>query len=127
MTIPNSSRFFIQEHLARKKIRDVLALTERATPSERFVLKIAAALLKQIDQEYEIEADTDGRIKLSEEECDWLPGTFEVWNSIATPKRWAIPERMEAVRQDELRGCGRSRPEIVQQGREGVRVKAWPF
>jgi hypothetical protein len=76
----------------------VLSAAASATPSERLVLKIAAALIKQVDQDYEISEDTDERIKLSSEEMDWMPDTFEIWNSIAKPKHWAIPERLEAVR-----------------------------
>jgi hypothetical protein len=78
----------------------VLSAAATATPSERLVLKIAAALIKQIDQDYEVSEDPDERIKLNTEEMDWIPDAFEVWNSIVRPKRWAIPERLEAVRQE---------------------------
>jgi len=77
-----------------------LLLASQATPSERLVLKIAASLLKQLDQDYEIDQDADRRIKLGPDEMDWLPDTFEVWNSIVRPKNWEIPERMEAVRRE---------------------------
>jgi hypothetical protein len=81
-------------------IENVLSLVAKATPSEAFVLKLAASLLKQIDQDYDIREDTDERIKLSREQMDWTPEAFEMWNSILRPKRWAIPERLEAVRQE---------------------------
>ena len=35
-------------------IDNVLSLVAKATPSEAFVLKLAASLLKQIDQDYDI-------------------------------------------------------------------------
>jgi hypothetical protein len=82
-------------------IDNVLSPAASATPSERLVLKIAAALIKQIDQDYEVREDTDERIKVNTEEMGWIPDAFEVWNSIVRPKRWAIPERMEAVRREE--------------------------
>ena len=31
---------------------------------------------------------------------EWLPDSFEVWNSMVRPKDWAIPEHMEAVRRE---------------------------
>ena len=81
-------------------IENVLSLAAQATPSERLILKIAASLLKQLDQDYEINEDADQRIKLTPEEMHWLPGALEVWNSIVRPKDWEIPERMEAVRRE---------------------------
>ena len=32
---------------------------------------------------------------------EWLPGTFEVWNAIATPKHWEIPELIDAAKREE--------------------------
>ena len=81
-------------------IDNVLSLASKAPPSEAFVLKLAASLLKQIDQDYDVREDTDERIKLSREEMGWTPDAFEMWNSILRPKRWAIPERLEAVRRE---------------------------
>ena len=81
-------------------INHVLSAAASATPSERLVLKIAASLLKQIDQDYEINQDADERIKLSPEEWEWVPDAFEGWNGIVRPKRWGIPERLEAVRRE---------------------------
>jgi len=82
-------------------IDHVLSAAASATPSERLVLKIAASLLKQIDPDYEINEDTDERIKLGPEEMERLPGTLEVWNAIVTPKEWGIPELMEAAEREE--------------------------
>ena len=81
----------------------VLALAADATASERLVLKLAAALIKQLDAEnYDIRTDTDPRIRLSREEMDWLPDRFEVWNSIPMPKHWAPPEHMAALERENL-------------------------
>jgi hypothetical protein len=82
-------------------IDHVLSASASATPSERLVLKIAASLLKQIDPEYEIREDTDERIKLRVEEWAWLPDRFEVWNAIAKPKNWEIPELIAAAEREE--------------------------
>ncbi len=81
-------------------VEQVISLMPQASPSELVVLKMAAALIKQIDQDYEIEADTDQRIKLTPQEMDWLPDTLEVWNSLVSPKHWSIPERLEAVKRE---------------------------
>lgn len=75
----------------------VLSRSASVTPSERFVLKLAASLLKQLDPDYDITEDTDERIKLGAEARDWRPGAFELWNSIAKPKDWAMPEHIEAA------------------------------
>jgi hypothetical protein len=82
-------------------IDHVLSPAASATPSERLVLKVAASLLKQIDPDYDIAEDADVRIHLSEREMEWLPGRFEVWNAIASPKDWEIPERVEAAEREE--------------------------
>jgi hypothetical protein len=81
-------------------VNRILALTSDATPSETVVLKIAAALIKQIDQDYEVDEDSDPRIKIPVEEWDWVPSGFELWNQIPTPKDWGIPERIAAAEQD---------------------------
>ncbi len=82
-------------------VNSILALNANATPSETVVLKIAAALIKQIDQDYQLTKDSDPRIKIAMEELDWLPGAIEVWNGIPTPKDWAIPERVAAAKRDD--------------------------
>jgi hypothetical protein len=79
----------------------VLARSASVTPSERFELKLAASLLKQLDPDYDITTDTDTRIKLSAEERDWRPGAFELWNAIAKPKDWAMPEHIEAAQRED--------------------------
>jgi len=81
-------------------VEHILSGMERASPTERVVLKMAAALVKQIDQDYDIEAETDQRIRLTPQEMDWLPDRFEVWNAIVCPKHWATPERMAAVERE---------------------------
>jgi hypothetical protein len=81
-------------------IDHVLAPAQNATPSERLVLKIAASLLKQIDPDYDIERDTDERIKLTHEEYECVPDRFELWNAIVRPKGWPIPEHLEAVHRE---------------------------
>lgn len=81
-------------------VNRVLSLTNAATPSERLVLKLAAALIKQIDQDYETDEDNDPRIKLSREEFEWLPDRFEIYNGIPQPKDWEIPERIVAAEQE---------------------------
>jgi hypothetical protein len=82
-------------------VNRILALVTNATPSETLVLKIAAALIKQIDQDYDITKDSDSRIKIPMKEWDWIPDGFEVWNEIPTPKDWAIPERVAAAERDD--------------------------
>jgi len=81
-------------------VEHILAAMEQSSPTERVVLKMAAALVKKIDQEYEIERETDQRIRLTPEEMDWLPDTFEVWNAVVCPKHWATPERLAAVERE---------------------------
>src|SRR5438309_4794962 len=79
----------------------LLALGIDATASERLILKLAAALIKQLDTEnYDIREDDDFRIKLSKEEREWLPDRFEVWNGIPRPKHWATPEHMASVERE---------------------------
>jgi hypothetical protein len=76
----------------------ILALTTDVTPSERLVLKIAAALIKQLNEDnYEIQRDSDPRIKSSAKEFDMVPDCFEMWNGIPRPKHWSTPERMAAI------------------------------
>lgn len=82
-------------------VNRILELTSEATASETVVLKIAAALIKQIDQDYDIRKDSDPRIKIPMEQWDWIPGGFEVWNQIPTPKDWGIPERLAAAAEDD--------------------------
>jgi hypothetical protein len=67
-------------------VNSILALTANATPSETVVLKIAAALIKQIDPDYDIAEDSGPRIKIPMEEWEWIPGGFEVWNQIPNSK-----------------------------------------
>lgn len=79
----------------------ILALTTDVTPSERLVLKIAAALIKQLNEDnYEIQRDSDPRIKLSAKEFDMVPDCFEMWNGIPRPKHWSTPERMAAIEKE---------------------------
>jgi len=79
----------------------ILALVADSRPSERLVLKLAAAVIKQLDEDnYDIRQDADARIKLSGDEFDWLPDLFEVWNGIPRPKHWATPERLAAVQRE---------------------------
>jgi hypothetical protein len=59
-------------------VNSILALNANATPSETVVLKIAAALIKQIDQDYDIRKDSDARIKVAMEE--WIG--FQVHRSV---------------------------------------------
>lgn len=92
-------------------IDHVLSRSASATPSERLVLKLAASLLKQLDPDYDGFSDTDARIKLSREEMEWVPGTFEVLNGIAMPKHWDIPEVLEAADREEA-----EIEEIMKQG-----------
>ncbi|MFL6449880.1 MAG: hypothetical protein ACJ746_19680 [Bryobacteraceae bacterium] len=76
----------------------ILDLGTDATASERLILKLAAALVKQLDREnYDLREDDDPRIKLVGEEFEWIPDGFEVVNGIPRPKYWAIPERMALV------------------------------
>jgi hypothetical protein len=82
-------------------VDQVLNLAANAAPTERVVLKLAAALIKQIDPEYSVFDDTDERIKLPAEEWDWLPGTLEILNGIPSPKDWEIPEWSEAADPEE--------------------------
>ena len=92
-------------------IDHVLSPAASATPSERLVLKLSASLLKQIDPDYEIREDTDERIKLVVEEWAWLPDRFEIWNAIAKPKNWEIPELIAAAEREEA-----GIQEIMKQG-----------
>lgn len=71
------------------------------TPSERLVLKMAAAFLKQIDPDYDYAQETDDRLKLTREEMEWLPEKLEVWNGIVVADAWGIPEHMAAVEREE--------------------------
>ena len=71
------------------------------TPSERLVLKMAAALLKQIDPDYDYAQETDDRLKLTREEMEWLPEKLEVSNGIVVANAWSIPEHMAAVEREE--------------------------
>lgn len=77
-------------------VESILALTTDVTPSERLVLKLAAALIKQLGEEYDIEEDEDSRIKLTWEEIHALPDRFEILNWIPRPKEWEVPERLRA-------------------------------
>jgi hypothetical protein len=81
--------------------KQVIPLMPQASPGELVAPEMAAALIKQIDQDDEIEADTDQRIKLPPQEKDWIPGTLEVWNALVSPKRWEIPERLDLRRRKE--------------------------
>ena len=71
------------------------------TPSERLVLKMAAAFLKQIDPDYDYAQEADDRLKLAREEMEWLPEKLEVWNGIVVADAWGIPEHMAAVEREE--------------------------
>ena len=82
-------------------VDQILSMAGNATPTERLVLKLAAALIKQIDPEYSVFDDCDERIKVPREEWDWLPGRFEVWNGIPSPKDWEIPEWVAAAEAEE--------------------------
>jgi hypothetical protein len=83
----------------------VLALQIGATASERLVLKIAASLIKQLDAEnYSVFEDDDPRIKLTREEWDWVPGRFEIFNGIVSPKDWETPERLAAAAREDQEG-----------------------
>ena len=77
----------------------ILDLAEGATATERFVLKVAAGMIKMIDPDYDPKKETDERIKLTSDEFEWLPGPIEVWGGIARPKDWEIPEWIEASEQ----------------------------
>lgn len=79
-------------------IEHILSALEQASPTERVVLKMAAALVKQMDEDYEFAAETDQRIKMTKEEMDWIPDRFEVWYGIVRPKDWETPERLAAAK-----------------------------
>jgi hypothetical protein len=66
----------------------VLSLTKSASPSETVILKLAAALIKQIDQEYDVFRDSDPRIKIPVEQFGWIPDRFEIFDGIPAPKDW---------------------------------------
>lgn len=51
-------------------VDQILSLAANATPTERLVLKLAAALIKQIDPQYSVLDDTDERIRVPEKE--WI-------------------------------------------------------
>ena len=65
----------------------VLSLTESASPSETVILKLAAALIKQIDQEYDVFRDSDPRIKIPVEQFGWIPDRFKIFDGITRSKR----------------------------------------
>ena len=70
------------------------------TPSERLVLKMAGAFLKQIDPNYDYAQETDDRLKLTWEDLEWLPKKLEVWDGIVVADAWPIPEHMAAVERE---------------------------
>jgi hypothetical protein len=77
-------------------VERILALTDGASFSERVILKFAAALVRQLDDDYDIEFDDDPRIHLTNEEYFAVPDRIELWKGIPRPKDWATPERFAA-------------------------------
>jgi hypothetical protein len=79
---------------------DVLALLDKPdiTPTQRMILKLAAALIVQSGVRHKrFVGLEDPRLTLTREEIDMLPGTLEVWNGKPIPKDWPTPERLAAV------------------------------
>lgn len=92
-------------HLGRDKLLSmpnealvecILSLTDGTSFSERVILKFAAALVRQLDNDYDIEDDEDLRIRFTIDEYRAVPDRIELWNGIPTPKEWATPERLAA-------------------------------
>lgn len=75
----------------------VLSPAANCMPSERLVLKLAAALIKQLDPEFDFGKD-DKRKKMTFEEYRCVPDRFELIHGVVRPKDWEIPERLEAVK-----------------------------
>lgn len=82
-------------------IERVLALRSDANPSERLILKLAAALIKQLDMENcDPFRETDHRLKVTSEEMEWVRGPIEVFDGFPCPKDWEIPERIAAAKRE---------------------------
>lgn len=71
------------------------------TPSERLILKITAALLKQLNADYDVRQEKDRRVRLSAQEMEWCPKHLETLYALPVPKHWPIPKRMEAAQRHE--------------------------
>jgi hypothetical protein len=83
-------------------VERILTLTEGTSFSERVILKFAAALVRQLDDYYDIQLDDDPRIHFTRDEFEAVPDRMEMWNGIPKPKDWATPERLAANKLYEL-------------------------
>lgn len=83
-------------------VERILALTEGTSFSERVILKFAAALVRQLDDYYDVELDDDPRVHFTMDEFEAVPDRIEMWNGIPRPKDWATPERLAANKRHEL-------------------------
>jgi hypothetical protein len=77
-------------------VERILALTEESSFSERVILKFAAALVRQLDDYYDVQLDDDPRVHFTMDEFEAVPDRIEMWNGIPKPKDWATPERLAA-------------------------------
>jgi hypothetical protein len=75
-------------------VERILALTDGSSFSERVILKFAAALVRQLDEDYDVELDDDPRIHFTIDEFEAVPDRIEMWKGIPVPKEWATPERL---------------------------------
>ena len=108
-------------------VERILALTEESSFSERVILKFAAALVRQLDDYYDIELDDDPRVHFTMDEFEAVPDRIEMWNGIPKPKDWATPERLAAnerydleiaALEAELGDRGKAYTEHSRRGRE---------
>jgi len=77
-------------------VERILALTEESSFSERVILKFAAALVRQLDDYYDVQLDDDPRVHFTMDEFEAVPDRIEMWNGVPKPKDWATPERLAA-------------------------------
>jgi hypothetical protein len=77
-------------------VERILSLTHGTTLTERVILKFAAALVRRLDEDYDIELDEDPRIHFTIDEYRAIPDRIELWNGIPRPKNWTTPERLAA-------------------------------
>ena len=85
-------------------IDKVLELAADANASQRVILNIAAALLKQLDVEsYRVEDKQGARLRMTGEGVNWVPYRLELPYGIPRPKEWYIPEWVESARREDLK------------------------
>lgn len=79
-----------------------LADSPDVLPSERAVLKMTASMILYNRLGYtRLSKIKDPRIRLTQEEMLWMPGTMEVLHGLAIPKHWETPEQLATAAEED--------------------------